>query len=797
MKKIIVLLIVLVLGISASLLLIFFPQFQEEQPTELTKSDEDVPQNNGTEQQAPQAGPLGLSFSHIDTFYDETIQVEITCKDSDAKIYYTLDGSVPGTDKTEYKGAITVKSGGKVTATTIKAIAIKGSEASEPVTKSYVTGKSVFDRFDNSTYIFVLSTDPYNLYDYNYGVCVEGYVRDEWLKNEYKGGEIPYDAPANWHLSGRESERDMYVEVYDSKGNQLIDQAAGGRVVGGVSRAVNQKSWRLIARNEYSEGNGMFDYPFFGIANDSCGQLITKYDRITLRNNANDREFASIRDEVAMQLAKNAGFPDTQDTIPAAVFLNGEYYGFSWLHEAYCNGYLEQVYGGNKENYRIVGHRETELDEEDEDADEIDLKSIEDYNNVCQLAKNGLTDNEKFEEFCSLVDIDNLMLYYAIQIYINNEDWPGNNFKAWRYYPSEGEKITNPNLDGKWRFLLFDIEYGMGLYGNGYREATISTLLEGGHMGGTSAFLTALLERDDMKAKLANTLCDLMYGEFAYDSALPVIEDKIKLCDVECMYALDNGYTSSWARRDTFAESRQQIRDFFQNRPTIITRDIGKALAFDTQNIFTVTMAGREGGTSYLNSVEAAPSSSETRTYFGECAVPIRTEAHSGYVFSYWDINGEQYTDPEMNITADMAKDGNIVIKAVYEKTEVSGEPIYISKLYTSGNSDTITIYNPNSSDVRLSGYFLSDKKSRLDRWEIPTITVKAESELVIVCKNNKDETALQKLITNFSLKTGETVYLSDSEGNIISKVGVVDMAEDQMIVRQSDGRYTAEKIGS
>ena len=53
-------------------------------------------------------------------------------------------------------------------------------------------------------------------------------------------------------MSGRESERDMYVEVYDSKGNQLIAQAAGGRVVGGYSRANEQKSWRLIARNEYS-----------------------------------------------------------------------------------------------------------------------------------------------------------------------------------------------------------------------------------------------------------------------------------------------------------------------------------------------------------------------------------------------------------------------------------------------------------------------------------------------------------------------------------------------------------------
>lgn len=793
MKKLIVLLIVFVLGIGASLCLIFFPQFQEEQPVELTSSD-DTRQNASDEEASN--NPLQLSFSHIDTFYDKTIQVEITCKDSDAKIYYTLDGSVPDKSSTEYKSAITVKSGGEVTAITIKAIAVNGSEASAPITKSYVTGNNVFDRFDGSTYIFVLSTDPYNLYDYNYGVCVEGFVRDQWLKNEYKGGEIPYNAPANWYLSGRESERDMYVEAYDSKGNQLIDQAAGGRVVGGASRAVDQKSWRLIARNEYSEGNGMFDYPFFGLANNSFGQLITRYDRITLRNNANDREFASIRDEVAMQLAKNAGFPDTQDAIPAAVFLNGKYYGFSWLHEAYCNGYLEQMYGGNKENFRIVGHTETKLDKDDEDADEYDKNSIEDYYYVCQLARDGLTDNDNFEEFCNLVDIDNLMLYYSIQIYINNEDWPNNNFKAWRYYPSEGEEPSSPYLDGKWRFLLFDAEFGMGLYGNGYHEATLSTVLSGGHMGGTSVFLKALLEREDMKAKLANTLCDLMYGEFAYDSALKVIEDKIRLCDVECMYALDNGYTSAWARRETFDESRQQIRDFFKNRPTVVSRDIRKVLGFDTSNLLTVTMASREGGTAYLNSVEVKASDSAVRTYYGECAVPIKAAAYSGYTFSYWDINGEKYTEPEMSITSIMGNNGNITVKAVYEKIEITEEQIYISKLYTSGDSDAITIYNPNSIDVKLSGYFLSDKKSRPDRWTIPTVTIKAESELVIVCKNNKDESALRKLITNFNLKTGETVYLSDSNGEIISEVGVVDMDKNEILVRKGDGQYVIENIG-
>lgn len=779
MKRTIVLILIVLCGIGAGIGLVCYPDFQKEQPDPSVVYAEE---NTAVVDEIISDDPLYMTFSHNDTFYNENINVEITCQDADADIYYTLDGAVPNSSSTKYIGAIPVRASNTVTATTIKAVAIKGDESSQIQTKSYVTGKNVFERFDDSTYVFVLSTDPYNLYDYYYGVAVEGYLRDQWLENEYTGGEIPFNAPANWYMSGRESERDMYVEVYDNEGHKLIDQAAGGRVVGGYSRANAQKSWRLIARNEYSEGNGKFKYAFFNGATDAYGQLLTRFDRITLRDNANDREFASIRDEVAMQLAKNAGFPDTQETVPAAVFLNGEYYGFAWLHEAYCNDYLESTYGGNKENFRIIDGKESEIEGDDE-------QSVNDYYYVYELATSGLTDDKKFEEFCSLVDIDNFMLYYATQIYINNEDWPGNNFKAWRYYPSDSEEVTSPYLDGKWRFMMFDMEYGMGLYGNGCNEPTLSYVLNGRHMQGASELLKAVLERDDMKIKFADTICDLMYGEFSSENALNVIEEKIKECDKECMYALNNGYTSTWANEWTFADSRQQIRDFFINRPTVMLRDIVKVFEYENE-MYRIEMSGGTGGTSYLNTVNVKENEKEAISYFKECSVPIKANAYTGYKFSHWEINGEIIKESETTVSYQMANEGNISIKAFYEPIDITGENICILRLYTAGDNDLMVLYNPNSVDVSTKGLYLSDKLSELDRWSIPEVIMPAKSKLEIVCKNNNDSSSLHKLITNFNLKVGETLYLSDSSGNIISKTGVVEMNDDQCLERQADGSY-------
>ena len=416
MKRIIILIIVLIIAAGGTIGLICFADKQEKQITSLepeTTTDASAPVET--------TDALALSFSHNDTFYSSKIDVEITCADPDAQIFYTTNGDIPNEKDKPYTKPITVNSKSQVNATTIKAVAISGESKSQVYTKSYFTGNDVFERFSEDTLVFVLSSDSYNLYDYYYGVTVTGYTRDQYLaSDEYKGGELEYTAPANYMIGGRESERDMFVEVYDNTGKQLICQAAGARVVGGYSRVPDQKSWRLIARNIYSEGK--FKYAFFEGATDAYGQLITSYDRITLRNGANDREFAGIRDEVALQLAQDAGFPDTQQTRPAAVFLNGEYYGYSWLHEAYHEEYLVNTYGGIEDNFAIISNTE--------DADEGDEKPLADYTYVYNLATSGLTDDAKFEEFCSLVDIDNFIFYYAFQVYIANEDWPGNNFKA-------------------------------------------------------------------------------------------------------------------------------------------------------------------------------------------------------------------------------------------------------------------------------------------------------------------------------------------------------------------------------
>lgn len=75
------------------------------------------------------------AFSVEQGSYAEAQSVELSCETEGAKIYYTLDGTDPTAESTEYTAAIVLEERGSYT---IKAIAIKGEEKSKVAAATYV-----------------------------------------------------------------------------------------------------------------------------------------------------------------------------------------------------------------------------------------------------------------------------------------------------------------------------------------------------------------------------------------------------------------------------------------------------------------------------------------------------------------------------------------------------------------------------------------------------------------------------------------------------------------------------------
>ena len=361
-------------------LLLLFSGGLKESPGNML-SDEGIEENFQDNTVEDTLNP-GISFVQQDYFYEDTVFIEIE-SDKPCQIYYTRDGSDPDKSKELYSDKIELTAG---TETKLYCIKAKGyyedGTETDTITHSYFVGKEVHSRFD--TLVFSIISDPYNLYDYEYGILIEGKLRDDYIKENPHAIIQPPD-PANYNMRGRESERKIYLEVLEPDGTAVISQKAGVRVYGGWSRANLQKSLKLYARKEYDPVNNKFRYEFFPHKRGGSGDgtIIDSFKRLVLRNCGNDNGFAFIRDELFQTLAGQAGYKDYQAVRPAAVFINGEYRGHLWLHEVYCDEYFKENYGDFEGTFEILEGGEN-YKEEDEDG--ANSYAITDYENAYSYA---------------------------------------------------------------------------------------------------------------------------------------------------------------------------------------------------------------------------------------------------------------------------------------------------------------------------------------------------------------------------------------------------------------------------
>lgn len=140
-------------------------------------------------------------------------------------------------------------------------------------------------------------------------------------------------------------------------------------------------------------------------------------------------------------------------------------------------------------------------------------------------------------------------------------------------------------------------------------------------------------------------------------------------------------------------------------------------------------------------------------------------------------------------------------------KANAADFPVYINEICTQNKtcladsygvySDWIELYNSGDSAVDLSGYGLSDKTAEPLQWVFPAGTTIAAGQRKIIFASKQASTATE-LHTGFALsKNGETIVLSNPQGEILQQVTVPTLAEDSSYGRTPDGSETFEVMSA
>lgn len=375
-----------------------------------------------------------LWISHPSGFVNQQFNLQLFNKRAQNKIYYTLDGSSPDERSMLYDGPILLKDINReenryasqgdpdykpgnliAKANVFRAIVMsEGCPASKLISNTYFVNSQ--GSMNYPVPVVSMITDPDNLFDSETGVYVEG-------------------SYLNYTQRGKEWERPVHIEIFDSTEKLVIEQDAGMRVHGGASRSKDQKSLRLYARESY--GTEEFNYPFF-----KQKPSLTSFKTILLRG-TKDWSGTLIKDELCHSLVQDFKL-DYCANQTSIVFLNGEYWGIYSLRERQDKHYVENNYDLENIEIDIISYATEGIVLEEGSTEAYDRL-------IASLATNDPKDDTFFQKIKSWIDIENLTDFYIAHFYFANTDFPYNNFKAWRIQSDTS----------KWRFFFFDLDGAM------------------------------------------------------------------------------------------------------------------------------------------------------------------------------------------------------------------------------------------------------------------------------------------------------------------------------------------------
>lgn len=411
-------------------------------------------------------------FSAESGFYDEPFMLTMTAEDN-RLIFYTLDGSEPTVASTQYTGAVLIEDASKNEnvysartdltadmdyvpsfvvdkATVVRAIAYdaESNTVSKSVTKTYFVGFDEKEEY-NGYGILSLVTDPDNLFDSRIGIYGNGAAMEEYeAAAGFIDGEVPgsyEDEEGNIHYrymstnayyTGKEWEREAYLAYFDTEHSLRLSQGAGIRISGESTRNAAQKSFNIFAREIYDEESVLM-YDFFeGM----------EYTSIKIRNGGTDHAGSKIYDGFLQSFAQGRAVT-VQACTPCVVFLNGEYWGLYNIRERYKEDYFYNHYGISENNVWMIDSGSASIGS---------WAAWNDYNDMLTfISENDMTKEENYAKACQLVDMQSLIDWYCIQLYINNDDTAfDKNIGLWRTIRTGDGEYE----DGRWRFMLFDLD---------------------------------------------------------------------------------------------------------------------------------------------------------------------------------------------------------------------------------------------------------------------------------------------------------------------------------------------------
>ena len=565
------------------------------------------------------------------------------------EIRYTLDGSEPTKNSQLYQSQLSFNTNKIVRAK----LFCDGKLSPRSTTHSYL-----FHGRDITLPVISINTDNRYFNDSKIGI---------YSDNKASDGKKNYEH--NWR-------RPMNIEFFMKDMNaSTLNQLIEARVCGGATRGAARKSMAIYANKRFGEKR--FNYEFF--PDQKPG--LKDFKSLMLRNAGNDFDYLYMRDAIIQRNVGSHLDIDWQAWQPAIVYINGQYRGMLNIRERSNEDNIYTNYNGLEDLDMF------------ENWGELKEGTWDNYNAFKVFYNEHGHTMAEFEQWMDCMEFLNLM---AANLYYNNVDFPGNNIVMWRP-TAEG---------GRWRWIMKDTDYTMGLYSQCaanykilewlYNPNYDSGLNWGANGYDSTRLFRRLMEDADFNREFIDH-CAIYMGDFLNEKGTRAVWDPMYNM-IKTEYTYHRNLINQWW--PNYNDELRNARNWLSQRTNHFYQQLADYYKLGTPTPLVINKDASEEVKTYVNGIEIKDGYFDGKFFEGR-KLTVEGKAGEGREVKGWKVMKDgRTTQVDGSIyTFDMPKCSKLTLTAIF------GESTGIETINTNNPMEDATIYDLNGRKINSSSF--------------------------------------------------------------------------------------------
>ena len=298
-------------------------------------------------------------------------------------------------------------------------------------------------------------------------------------------------------------------------------------------------------------------------------------------------------------------------------------------------------------NYSLNDNSAIDLLEEDSTIIEGDFNA---FNTLYDfIIQNDMAKENFFLQVSQQIDLNSLVDYYIVQWWFSNVDWPYNNIKYWR----------NKNENGKWRYLLFDLDDVMMGHHVVHPSTDHLNFLFGpfGDNNRHIQIFKRLLQNENFKHFFINRYADLMNTVLTETYLSKQLEKSTQNISrsIPLQFEKWETDTSIW-----HSEINDKINYFIKERPAFARQFVQDMFSLEKQLQIHIRCEPPNAASLHINTVQI-----DTLPWSGiyyEIPINLKAIVNQGYYFDYWSAKHTFNKNTNLQIHYTFLQDDTLTI---------------------------------------------------------------------------------------------------------------------------------------